>query len=43
LPAQVDLNKKNKVDNKLNVLSNKLDFSEEDMVPDQVMNKILWD
>ncbi|HWJ25931.1 MAG TPA: alkaline phosphatase family protein, partial [Flavisolibacter sp.] len=42
LPAQVNLNEKNKAENKLTTLSNKLDFSKEDMVPDQVMNEILW-
>jgi hypothetical protein len=42
LPAQVDLNEKNKADNKYTLLSNKLDFSSEDRIPDQVMNEILW-
>jgi hypothetical protein len=42
LPAQVDLAEKNTADNKLSMLSNKLDFSKEDLVPDQVMNEIIW-
>jgi len=41
LPAQVNLNDKNK-DSNLGMLSNKLDFSHEDRVPDQLMNEILW-
>ncbi|WP_121357628.1 bifunctional YncE family protein/alkaline phosphatase family protein [Flavisolibacter nicotianae] len=42
LPAEVDLNEKNGGDNKLTRLSNKLDFSNEDRVPDPVLNEILW-
>jgi YVTN family beta-propeller protein len=42
LPAQVDLNEKNKAEDRLTFLSNQLDFSREDRVPDQVMNEILW-
>jgi YVTN family beta-propeller protein len=42
LPARVDLNDKNKGDTKLATISNKLDFSSEDRIPDQVMNEILW-
>jgi hypothetical protein len=38
----VDLNDKNKGDTKLATISNKLDFSSEDRIPDQVMNEILW-
>jgi YVTN family beta-propeller protein len=42
LPAQVDLTEKNTADNKLAQLSGKLDFSKEDLIPDQVMNEIIW-
>jgi YVTN family beta-propeller protein len=42
LPAQIDLTEKNVKENRLSSISNKLDFSKEDLVPDQVMNEILW-
>jgi hypothetical protein len=42
LPALVDLTEKNTADNKLAKLSGKLDFSKEDLIPDQVMNEIIW-
>ena len=42
LPAQVDLNDKNKDENKMALASAKLDFSNEDRIPDQLMNEILW-
>ncbi|HTF31321.1 MAG TPA: alkaline phosphatase family protein, partial [Flavitalea sp.] len=42
LPAQVDLTEKNKKNNEMAIVSAKLDFSNEDRVPDQLMNEILW-
>jgi YVTN family beta-propeller protein len=42
LPAQIDLNEKNIKENRLSLISGKLDFSKEDLVPDQLMNTILW-
>lgn len=42
LPAIVDLNEKNQKENKLSLLSSKLDFSNEDRVPDGLLNEILW-
>ena len=41
-PAQIDLNEKNTVKNRFSALSNKLDFSKEDVIPDQVLNEIIW-
>jgi hypothetical protein len=42
LPANVDLNDVNPGGTKLAALSKGLDFSKEDVVPDQVMNAITW-
>ncbi|OQP44449.1 hypothetical protein A4H97_08710 [Niastella yeongjuensis] len=42
LPALVDLNEKNTEENKLSMVSGKLDFSKEDLIPDQLMNQIIW-
>jgi hypothetical protein len=42
LPAQIDLNEKNIKENRMSLISGKLDFSKEDLVPDQLMNAILW-
>ncbi|HEY4062178.1 MAG TPA: beta-propeller fold lactonase family protein [Puia sp.] len=42
LPAQIDLNEKNVKENRMSLISGKLDFSREDLVPDQLMNAILW-
>ena len=42
LPAQVDLTEKNTIENKLSMVSGKLDFSKEDLIPDQLMNEIIW-
>jgi hypothetical protein len=41
-PCQIDLNEKNVVKNKYSALSAKLDFSREDLAPDQVLNEIIW-
>lgn len=41
-PNRVNLNDVNEVKNKLSALSNKLDFSKEDVIPDQVLNEIIW-
>ncbi|MGZ3872502.1 MAG: bifunctional YncE family protein/alkaline phosphatase family protein [Mucilaginibacter sp.] len=41
-PCQVDLNEKNEKKNKLSAVSATLDFSKEDLVPDQLFNEILW-
>jgi hypothetical protein len=41
-PNRVDLNEKNEVKNKFSALSNKLDFSKEDVIPDQILNEIIW-
>jgi YVTN family beta-propeller protein len=41
-PNQVNLNDKNVVQNKFSAISNKLDFSKEDLAPDQVLNEIIW-
>jgi len=41
-PNRVDLNEKNEIKNKFSSLSNKLDFSKEDVIPDQVLNEIIW-
>jgi YVTN family beta-propeller protein len=41
-PNRVNLNEVNEVKNKLSALSNKLDFSKEDVIPDQVLNEIIW-
>jgi hypothetical protein len=42
LPANVDLNEVNPDGTKLAAMSKGLDFSKEDVVPDQVMNMITW-
>jgi len=42
LPARVNLNDLNPDKTKLALLSKGLDFSDADLVPDQVMNNILW-
>jgi hypothetical protein len=42
LPANVDLNDKNKTQNELTKLSANFDFSSEDKVPDLVFNEVLW-
>jgi len=39
---RVDLDEKNVIKNKFSSLSNKLDFSKEDVIPDQVLNEIIW-
>jgi phospholipase C len=41
-PCTVDLNEKNVIKNRFSAISNTLDFSKEDLVPDQVFNEILW-
>jgi hypothetical protein len=41
-PNRADLNEKNEVKNKYSALSNKLDFSKEDVIPDQILNEIIW-
>ena len=41
-PNGTDLNEKNEIKNKFSSLSNKLDFSKEDVIPDQVLNEIIW-
>jgi len=41
-PNKVNLNDKNVVQNKFSAISNKLDFSKEDLAPDQVLNEIIW-
>lgn len=38
----VDLNLKNKADNKLSRLSEKFDFSKEDRIPDAQFNEVIW-
>jgi len=42
LPANVDLNEVNPAGTKLAAMSKGLDFSKEDVIPDQVMNVITW-
>lgn len=42
LPANVDLNEKNIGKSKATAMSDKLDFSKEDNIPDLVFNEILW-
>jgi len=42
LPANIDLNEKNKGQNALTALSEKFDWSKEDKVPDLVFNDLLW-
>ena len=42
LPAQIDLTDKNVKEDRMSMISNKLDFSKEDLVPEQVLNEILW-
>jgi hypothetical protein len=41
-PCNVDLKEKNVVRNKYSALSNTLNFSAVDLVPDQTLNEILW-
>lgn len=41
-PCTVNLNDKNVMKNKFSALSNTLDFSNVDLVPDQILNEILW-
>jgi len=41
-PNKVNLNDINVVKDKYSAISNKLDFSKEDLVPDQVLNEIIW-
>ncbi|MBO9618077.1 MAG: bifunctional YncE family protein/alkaline phosphatase family protein [Niabella sp.] len=41
-PARVNLNELNPAHTKLALLSQHLDFSKEDLVPDQLMNEITW-
>jgi hypothetical protein len=41
-PNKVNLNDKNVVQNKFSAISNKLDFSKEDLAPEQVLNEIIW-
>ena len=42
LPANIDLNEKNVGKSKASAMSDKLDFSKEDNIPDLVFNEILW-
>lgn len=42
LPAQIDLNLKNKEVSKLSKLSEKFDFSKEDRIPDAQFNEVIW-
>ena len=42
LPANVDLNEVNPGGTKLAAMSKGLDFSKEDVIPDQIMNVITW-
>ena len=42
LPAQIDLTDRNVKEDRMSMISNKLDFSKEDLVPEQVLNEILW-
>lgn len=42
LPSNIDLSEKNPGGTKLAALSNTLDFSREDVIPDQLMNMITW-
>jgi len=42
LPANVNLNDKNKGDNAMSILSEKFDWTKEDKVPDLIFNEILW-
>jgi hypothetical protein len=42
LPANINLNDKNTAQNKLAEISEKLDWSKEDKIPDLVLNDILW-
>ncbi|MHB8208641.1 alkaline phosphatase family protein [Mucilaginibacter sp.] len=41
-PNEVNLNDINVVKDKYSAISNKLDFSQPDLVPDQVLNEIIW-
>ena len=41
-PSEVNLNDVNVVKNKYSAISNKLDFSQPDLVPDQILNEIVW-
>ena len=43
LPCNIDLNQINPGNTRLSRLSKGLDFSKEDEVPDQIMNKLLWE
>jgi len=42
LPANVNLDETNPAGTKLAALSKGLDFSKEDVIPDQIMNDITW-
>lgn len=42
VPNLVDLNLKNKQVNKLSLLSEKFDFSQEDRIPDKQFNEVIW-
>jgi len=42
LPANINLDDKNVAQNKLAAMSEKLDWSKEDKIPDLVLNEILW-
>ena len=42
LPAQIDLTDRNVKEDRMSMISNKLDFSKEDLAPEQVLNEILW-
>jgi len=42
LPAQIDLNLRNKEVSKLSKLSEKFDFSKEDRIPDAQFNEVIW-
>lgn len=41
-PCRVDLDQVNPANTKLSAMSKNLDFSKEDLVPDAIMNDILW-
>jgi len=42
VPANVDLNEKNAANNATAALSNQLDFSKEDIIPDLLFSNIIW-
>ncbi|MCK9412354.1 MAG: bifunctional YncE family protein/alkaline phosphatase family protein [Prolixibacteraceae bacterium] len=42
VPNQIDLNLKNKEQNRLSKLSEKFDLSKEDRIPDALFNEVIW-